>query len=423
MNKTNLKNKIGVGLATGALLLNSLAPMAFASTTIEISGNGAGSDNWVTLNQTSSTQVQQNNTANVTNNVDADASTGGNDANYNTGGDVTVDTGKANATANVSNTLNSNSADVDCCTAGSTNVKIDGNGANSDNGVALNQKTQTVVSQDNYANVYNNVDADAKTGYNDANGNTGGDVTVNTGNATADVSVSTVANVNSAKVGSGAGANSSASFIISGNGAFSDNYIGATLAKRTVVTQDNYAHVNNNVDADAKTGKNDANYNTGGDVVIDTGDATANAGVDNSVNFNFADIDCGCTWDVLAKISGNGAESDNHHSWWWWDSPDNIIEVTLASEQLIGQGNNADLNNDVDADAKTGKNDAELNTGEADGDPSVMTGNATSDTSVSNSGNVNSVGDFGPFDWPDFPSDVEFSFNFAAMLAFFGMSF
>ena len=41
---------------------------------------------------------------------------------------------------------------------------------------------------------------------------------------------------------------------------------------------------------------------------------------------------------------------------------------------------------------------------------------------VSNSGNVNSVGDLLPWDWPDFPSEWEFSFSFAAMMAFFGMS-
>jgi hypothetical protein len=235
-----------------------------------------------------------------------------------------------------------------------------------------------------------------------------------TGDAKAKVGVSTLANVNSAQVGSH-GSNPSASFIISGNGAGSDNYIGAVLLSATVVAQTNNAVVTNDVDADAKTGHNDANFNTGGDVVIDTGDAKAKVDVDTSVNFNSADVDCGCTWDVLAKIVGNGAEFHHGDNW------DNVIQLGLTSEQLVAQGNNAALTNDVDGDAKTGGNEAEANTGESDSDPSVVTGDAESDTEVSNSGNVNSVGDLLPFEWPDMP-EVEVSFSFAALLAFFGMS-
>ena len=416
---TNFKKQIVSAVAAGAMLLNVAMP-ALASTEIVISGNGAGSDNWSTVNQTSNTTVTQNNTANVTNDVDADAKTGGNDANYNTGGDVTIDTGDAKVEADVNNTLNSNSADVQCCAGGDTNVEISGNGAYSDNGVELKQNTTTKVTQGNNAYVTNDVDADAKTGWNDANGNTGGDVTVKTGKATVDVDVATIANVNSAKVGSSLGSsNPSASFVITGNGAGSENFIGAILGKATTVTQNNTANVTNDVDADAKTGGNDANYNTGGDVLIDTGNATVMADVDNAVNFNHADVDCGCTWDVLAKIAGNGAEGEYENN----EGDDNIILLTLNSTQAVGQGNNANLDNNLeDLNAKTGYNDAELNTGDPGSDPTIMTGNATVDAGVSNSGNVNSVGDLLPFDWPDFPGNFEFSFSFAAMMAFFGLS-
>jgi len=416
---TNFKKQIVSAVAAGAMLLNVAMP-ALASTEIVISGNGAGSDNWSTVNQTSNTTVTQNNTANVTNDVDADAKTGGNDANYNTGGDVTIDTGDAKVEADVNNTLNSNSADVQCCAGGDTNVEISGNGAYSDNGVELKQNTTTKVTQGNNAYVTNDVDADAKTGWNDANGNTGGDVTVKTGKATVDVDVATIANVNSAKVGSSLGSsNPSASFVITGNGAGSENFIGAILGKATTVTQNNQAKITNDVDADAKTGGNDANYNTGGDVLIDTGNATVMADVDNAVNFNHADVDCGCTWDVLAKIAGNGAEGEYENN----EGDDNIILLTLNSTQAVGQGNNANLDNNLeDLNAKTGYNDAELNTGDPGSDPTIMTGNATVDAGVSNSGNVNSVGDLLPFDWPDFPGNFEFSFSFAAMMAFFGLS-
>ena len=321
----NLKRRIVTGIATSAILLNVLTPIVFAETNVVISGNGAGSDNWANVTQSNTTTVTQNNTANVTNNVDADAKTGDNDANFNTGGTVVVDTGKATVKADIVNTLNSNAAQVDCCAAGSTDVKISGNGAYSDNGVKLDQTTTTAVRQNNVANV------------------------------------------------------------------------------------------TNNVDADAETGENDANFNTGGDVIIGTGNATVEADIDNAVNFNYADVDCGCTWDVLAKIAGNGAEPD-------FDRADNIITLTLNSLQAVGQGNLSNLRNDLkDLDAKTGKNDVESNTGSVEGgDPAIVTGDALVDTGVNNSGNVNVVGDLMGIDWPEMPN-VEFSFNFAALWAFLHM--
>ena len=408
---TNIRRRVVSAAAAGAMLLSTAGPAFAAATTIEISGNGAFTDNYATVEQENETKVVQDNDANVVNKVNSSADTGNNDAKFNTGGDVTVKTGAAETKTDISNVLNTNSAEVDCCDQGDTNVKIQDNGAFSDNIVALEKKTETKVYQDNYANVYNDVDANANTGGNDANLNTGGDVTIMTGKAKTDTSISTLANVNSAVVSSGPGSsNPSASFVISGNGAFSDNFIAAELEKETKISQDNSAHISNKVDANANSGYNDADFNTGGDVVIDTGAATVLATVDNAVNFNHADVDCGCVWDVLAKIADNGAKSDS------------TIAAALESEQEFYQDNYSRLYNDVEGDAKTGKNDANLNTGESDGDPSITTGAALSDTIIENSGNVNSVGSALPYEWPEHTSNVEFSFNFAALMAFFGMS-
>lgn len=417
------KTKLTTAIATGAVLLNAMAPAAFAGTTIEISGNGAGSDNWTTLNQTTTQTVTQNNSAYVTNNVDANAKTGGNDANFNTGGTVVIDTGDAKSKVNITNDLNKNLAEVDCCQSGNTNVTVSGNGADSNNGVTLDQTTDTTVAQNNYANVNNDVDADAKTGHNDAVKNTGGDVIIATGNAEADVNVSTTANVNAAKIGNNSigGSNPSATFVISGNGAGSDNYITAALTKVNTIAQNNSAYVTNDVDADAKTGENDANFNTGGDVIIATGKAKVMADVNNAVNFNSADIDCGCTWDVKAKIDGNGADADSHHDKHHGKDL-NLIKLGLTSTQAIGQGNGSSLDNQLDdLNAKTGKNDVESNTGSVEGgDPAILTGDATTESDVNNSGNVNVVGDLLPLELPEMPN-FEFSFNFAALWAFFNL--
>lgn len=423
---TKFKRQIISAVAAGALALNVVTP-ALAATEIVISGNGSGSDNWVDLSQKSETKVDQNNTANVTTTVNADTNSGKNDANFNTGGDTVISTGKATSNVDIKNALNSNTAEVNCCAAGDTEVKIDGNGAKSDNTVLLEQKTANKVYQDNVANITNVANAKANTGGNDAYKNAGGDVAIVTGDAKTDVDVSTTANVNSAKIGNSHSATPTpkASFLITGNGAGSDNYIDAALKNYNKVDQDNTANITNVANAKANAGYNDAGFNTGGEVLIGTGDATTNVDVDNSVNFNYADVDCGCEFDVLAKIAGNGAESDDHHSKHrrHHDKDENVITLDLGSVQKVYQDNLANLTNVANGKSNTGKNDAESNTGEADSDPAIITGNSTSSTNVDNSGNVNSVGDLLPFDMPEFPSNVEFSFNMAALWAFFGMSF
>lgn len=419
---TNFKKQIFSVLAAGSMVLSASGP-ALASTNIEISGNGAGSDNTAAVQTTNTTTVSQNNNANVTNTVKTNADTGGNKANYNTGGSVGIQTGDAKANVNVSNDLNKNKANIDCCGASDTDVKISGNGAKSDNEVGLVNTNTNAVTQNNNANVTNDIDVDAKTGNNKAGLNTGGDVVIKTGNAKANVDVTTVANVNSARIGNGNGATPTptASFWIVGNGAGSDNEIAAALTNTNTIAQNNNANVNNDVDVDAKTGNNDANFNTGGEVVILTGNAKADVSVDNAVNFNFADLDCGCEWDITAKIAGNGAEAEDNHKRGRRDHDENYIGIKLDNVQSVGQGNNAYLDNDVDVDdAKTGDNEAGYNTGDPGSDPAIVTGNARSTTSVSNSGNVNSVGDF-PFEMPELP-EVDFSFNFAALWAFLGMS-
>lgn len=423
---TNFKKQIFSVVAAGSLLVSVASPV-LADTTIQISGNGAGSDNYTTVNQTNTNTVTQNNTANVTNNVTSNADTGNNNAGFNTGGDVQIGTGKATTVANVTNTLNSNAAQIAGCNCeGDTDVKISGNGAKSDNTVTLKDTNTNGITQNNNATVTNNVENKANSGGNDANSNTGGDVMINTGAATAVSNVTTVANANSAVIGGGVGAgHNSASFVITGNGAGSDNWIDADLSNTNTVNQGNTATVNNDVESKAKTGYNDAGFNTGGDVMIGTGAAWSEANVDNMVNFNSANLDCGCVTDVLAKIDGNGAtpQGHGHHGYDFWNKNDNTILLDLVNANNVGQGNNSYLNNDVEATAKTGGNDADLNTGavEYGSDPAINTGAATDVTNVSNSGNVNTVGG-APFVIP-MPgnSSVSVSFNFQALMAFFGM--
>lgn len=416
---TNLKKQIFSVMTAGALVLSVSAP-AFAGTTLEISGNGAGSNNYVGVSQTNTTTVTQSNDAHVDNNVTSNAKTGGNDASFNTGGNTNVNTGAATTDTTVTNAVNSNAAQVGCggCQSGNVDVTISNNGADSQNTVGSQQPltvtNTTSVGQKNYADVHNNVESNAKTGGNDANSNTGGNVTVNTGAAGTTTNVSTSANANNAVVGNGNGAsNPTATFMIKGNGADSINNINAKLAQSATISQDNDAYINNNVESNAKTGGNDANYNTGGNVTVHTGPATVTVGVDNMANFNNASLDCGCGFDVLAKIAGNGSGSER-------GSLNNIF-ANLSNTQRIGQDNYGYLHNWLDdQNAFTGWNDANSNTG-ATTDPSVVTGAANAGVTVSNSANMNTVGSVLPVNWPFGNVNLGANFDMTALLAFFGI--
>lgn len=396
-----LKTRFTTAFATGAVLLNALAPLSFAqSTDIQISGNGAFSDNTANVSTSNDVRVTQDNNANINNDVDVDANTGNNDANFNTGGDTTVRTGDANVDVSVTNVANKNVASVTNCCSQSTDVLISGNGAYSDNTVRLDSDNNVRLTQDNYARINNDVDVDANTGDNDAKFNTGGDVAIVTGDADVDVDLLTMVNANSAMIGGGDGDGGTLSARILDNGAFSDNSIRLDFDNDVRLNQDNRAHVDNDVDVDADTGRNDANFNTGGDVDVVTGDANVDVNVDTLANFNAANIDdCGCFSDVLAEIDGNGAFSDNS------------IRADFDNDLRLSQDNDLRLHNDVDVDADTGHNDAEFNTG-SNGDTSIDTGDVNSGVDLNNHSNVNLLNA-----GSDMLDDLEFSFDFDELLA------
>lgn len=396
---TQLTKKF-VSVLAAALLV---APQAYA-TELLVTGNGAEAESEIKFSQTTTTALVQSNVADVNNSVKTESSTGGNSANDNTGGDVIIRTGDAKAYTTIENSLNQNFAELDCCEAQDVEVTISGNGYRSENDVELDLEDTKGIFQTNVAGVTNDVETKAKTGYNDANRTTGGDVTIRTGDATAVTDVTTSANANNAAVGGRAHHTGSLSAWILGNGAYSENEIELDITKEMALVQENLAEIENSVETYGSTGKNEASDNTGGEVGIWTGDAKAATYVDNMVNFNAADIDCGCVLDTTAKVAQNGAESENE------------IEADLKDVREYFQDGTAVLGNDVDSKAKTGWNESDYNTGSVEGsDPFIYTGDAYSSTDVGNSSNMNMFG--GEWDMPE----VEFSFNWAHFTAVFGM--
>jgi len=405
------KKRIITAIATGAVLVNAMAPLALADTDLTVSGNGALSNNAVNVTNASNTVVNQTNNANITNNIHSDASTGGNSSDFNTGGNTTVNTGAASSTVNVTNAANLNQANVSCgCSNGATSVNVTGNGAYSDNGVGVTNANQVFLNQNNDANFNNNVTSNSSTGKNDSSYNTGGSSVIVTGAASDNVGIDNKANANIATVGGPSDPSAGgSSVIISGNGSFSDNGVDLANVSAVVLNQANDANINNKVKADAKTGDNESQFNTGGFTGVLTGAATDNVNVNNLANFNAADVNCDCTFDGLtAKVAGNGSESDNG------------INADSVSSLFPDQANDAALWNNVDPNAKTGDNSIGFSTGSVYGDPVVFTGAGTSTTDVNNAGNVN-VLDNGnsvtlPGNW-----NVGVNFDLSGLLSFMSM--
>ncbi len=182
-----LSYKIGSALATSALLGSLLAPAAFAQSNVVVSTNGVSSTNSVTLDSTCVSTVDQTNTATINATVNSNANTGNNQANLNTGGGVSVTSGAANSSANLSVTGSSNTATAPSCCGCSTglgDVTVDRNGVNSNNTVNTTNTAVTAATQANKLRLTATVRSRARTGHNTANLNTGtGLKTVTSGGA------------------------------------------------------------------------------------------------------------------------------------------------------------------------------------------------------------------------------------------------
>lgn len=191
MNKLALK--LGVGTVSAALIMSMFVGSAFASTTLTIEGNGAGSDNTIKTKQKCTTEVTQKSNTNVNFKVNAKSNTGGNTIDGTTGdGDVSIDTGDATTTVGLVVTGGDNTSTTpECCCAdeaGNLTVDIMNNGADTTNEVKTKKKSKITVEQKSKTKVKAKVKAKAKTGNNEIVDTTGdGVVEVKTGDATTEV--------------------------------------------------------------------------------------------------------------------------------------------------------------------------------------------------------------------------------------------
>lgn len=99
---------LATSIVAGGMLL---APASLAAdNTCTITDNGAFSSNRCRIKVVKKSATVQINNATVKNKVGVISNTGGNDANLNTGGGVTSNSGNSTVTVTITNTLNSNVA-------------------------------------------------------------------------------------------------------------------------------------------------------------------------------------------------------------------------------------------------------------------------------------------------------------------------
>lgn len=154
-----------------------------------------------------------------------------------------------------------------------TTVKVKGNGALSSTAVGVVSVNANVVNQSNNTVVVNGVKATSNTGGNSSSFNTGGTSTVTTGNANTTVTNTTTGGNNTATVNNCGCQNGDTKVVVSGNGAFSQTWVGVGNINLSYTGQSSNTIVGNFVYASSNTGKNSSNFNTGGNSGVDTGNA------------------------------------------------------------------------------------------------------------------------------------------------------
>ena len=170
----NLTQKVITAGAAATVIALTCAQFAFAAN-VTVAGNGKKSVNSVTVNSNKNVSVSQNNSTVITNQVVNNQNTGNNKANDN-GGDVSINTGGANTSTNITVTGSTNNAVLPSCGCDTdpNNVLVAGNLKKSVNVVTLNNNSNTSVGQNNWSVIGNYVVNNQNTGGNQANDNLGG---------------------------------------------------------------------------------------------------------------------------------------------------------------------------------------------------------------------------------------------------------
>lgn len=290
----NLKKKtfysIKLFLAAISIYSFVFVPLASASE-ITITGNGSDSTSQVQTQTDSNTQITQTNSADISNEVTAEANTGNNQASDNSGGDVSIETGDSDSHISVENSGNTSIVNSnDCCAENETGLNITGNGSNSDNQINYNQDNSNNVNVYQNANISTSIVGFINTGNNRANDNSGGSNTIITGDIhAAERIINGPINFSQITISP---LNEKVTATIKDNGSDSDNNINYATNNNQFINVNNYSIIDNYSFWYLNTGNNEASDNRGGDVLIETGDIDFISVIKNFINKSVIEIDC-----------------------------------------------------------------------------------------------------------------------------------
>lgn len=347
----NATANVGITNITGSNTANVSGNENNGSQNTVVAGNGAFSDTSVQMDTMNSMSVDQGSAANVSNTVAVDNNTGDNRANFNTGSDVTIHSGDANAFVGITNATGGNTANVFGGNGlNGQNTAIVGNGAFSNNAVSVSSNNSRSLNQSDIANLATNVALNNSTGNNGASFNTGSNVSIMSGNANAQVGVSNLTGSNVANVW-GMGSNDWVNTSIGGNGAFSSNSVTTRNSNRTALTQSNLSSVANYIESMNNTGNNNAGFNTGSNVAVASGNANSWVALFNTPGVNVANLMGGDMGGYSnTRVLGNGAFSNNS------------VSTMQENETALDQQNTASVSNRFMFENNTGDNSARYST-------------------------------------------------------------
>jgi len=278
--KKKLVHYILSGVGTFALVAGMVSPVALASLTVNINGNGADSGNDAAIQLNQQTTIVQQNDVDITNDLHSQANTGNNTVSENVG-DAHITTGDITDNVAVKNTVGANVATGTLCGGcanGDLTIGIEKNGAASDSAVSVSSTTGNAVYQTNNGKVTNDVKTDLNTGYNSSKKNVG-DSYITTGDIKANTALDTTYGYNK-YAGIKGTSGLDGTITVKGNGAYADVDVSIALDHLNEFLQSNDFWIVNNIYEKHNTGDNDCKKNVG-DCHITTGDISSEADVDN----------------------------------------------------------------------------------------------------------------------------------------------
>ena len=260
-------------------------------------------------------------------------------------------------------------------TSTSTPGGVGQNASSTDEVVDDQSGSENSIHNQNQGDVCNEVDSDSSSSGNTASNNNG-NVIIDTGDVDSDTSVRTNVNDNKTNIADECTEGQDCSEV--------DPNATSTL---NIISSENDAKIQNDIDSDSVSGENTADENTG-NVDITTGDVEGDVNVSNYANNNVTGDGDVVVVDIYGNVEGtldvagivNGDESASGIL---------IDENFVDNSVRVSNSSSAYIRNDIDLAIRTGSNQASGNGGNVN----ITTGNANGTVNVFNHANNNITGD------------------------------